>query len=887
MNPQSLSDDPNLLCVQPSALLRSRAEAARRRAASGALVAVELTLALAACAAPEPGIPDPLLAGRTARQEVERLLRAGGTTDSALAAAGAAASAPGEPPSAAASAAGTQFFQTPRAQLQAPNVANVAGSSGQVASSLQGESAELAVNFEQLPLPQFVQAVFGTMLKRGVSMDPQVAQRRDLINLRTARPQSPTELFELARAVLKSYQIAVQDIGGLIRVVPDGQSSAYLPEIRRGRALPEVPVSLRPVFYLAQLQYVTPPAVSTYVRNMFSGKVQLTDDAPRNAVLLSGQVEDVNAALAAIAVLDQPSMADRVSARIVPSFWAAEELTRRLNDVLQVEGYSVSTIAGNQAAINLLSVPPLNSIIVFARGETVLNHVLRWARDLDQPSTGRSTSGYFTYAVRNTDAADLAKTLQEIMGSTSSVSSGGQTSVTRTNRVVVNAATNTLIFQGSASDYQQYLGLLQELDRPAKTAMVSVTIAEVRLDETEQLGFEWLLKEFTRGGYRVNILNNTFGALGSTTALEGFSARINGPGGATDPRAVLQLLSSGNKVRVLSNPTVVARNGESATIQVGDDVPILTSQISNANTQTGGTTGGGVLQTIQYRTTGVILRVKPVIHSGGRIDLDIQQEVSTPARNQLGGTSSPTISTRRIETKMSLSDGNTVLLAGLMQRSHNDSATGIPYLKDVPVAGNLFKSSTESTVRTELVILVTPYIMADDFEAQALTQAFRNQFAWAAAAAPGSSLGTPRKAGDGAASPAPAASQPSPTAEREQPATQPPRPSSPRYQLPDRDPPARAEPQRPVSVAPSPQAPAQGFPATSGDPSATPGRPAAPASAPAATASRPASAASTARAASSAAATGPTAPISAPAGFRPVTDEQLKRELLDAVNRGR
>ncbi len=296
-------------------------------------------------------------------------------------------------------------------------------------------------------------------------------------------------------------------------------------------------------------------------------------------------------------------------------------------------------------------------------------------------------------------------------------------------RVVVNPSSNTLIIQGSPTEYQQWFGLLQELDRPPRSAMVSVTIAEVRLTDGEQLGFEWMLSEFKLGKLAVNL--STMGAFG-TAGIGGLAAAIIGTSGDITARAVLNALASTSRVRVLANPTVMARNGEAAMIQVGSEVPVVSSQQTTGGQRRvpGGDLQPNVLQTIQYRQTGVILKVRPVIHAGGRIDLDVEQEVSSASATKTGVSASPTISTRRISTKLSVVDGATVLLGGLMSETASNADTGVPLLKDIPYAGSLFKSSDNTRDRTELVMLITPYVIADEFEARAMSDAFRDQFMW-------------------------------------------------------------------------------------------------------------------------------------------------------------
>lgn len=614
--------------------------------------------------------------------------------------------------------ADARLFKTPA--MQPPAVSSTRANP--VRSNPAEPDIEASVALEQLPLPVFIDTVYATILKRNVSVDPSVATRKELVSLKSGKTLSATALAEAARAVLKNYGLAVTEFDNLVRVTPAGGNAGYLPELQRGRASPDVPQSLRPVFYMAELESVSPSNVTSWLKTLFGQRVNVQDDLTRQAVLLSGQTDDVSAALEAIQVLDQPLMRGRTSARIAPLFWSADELSRRLTEVLQAQGYTVGNNGTAQAPIILLPIGPLNSIVVFAASDNVLNNVLRWATDLDRPANGRGSAGYFTYPVRNMDAAELAKTLQEVMNPAAATPNSSSVK----SRVVVNAASNTLIIQGSPTEYQQWFGLLQELDRPARTALVSVTVAEVALDNTETLGFRWILDQFRVGGFNVDLSSLT-----NTGSTSGMVAKITSRNSANSTNVLLNALAAASKARILANPSILARNGETASIQVGQDVPIITQQ---QQATTGSSVPGGstpnVLQTIQYRNAGVILQVKPVIHAGGRIDLDVSQEVSAVVSTDLGVQTTPTFSSRKLTTKLSVADGTTVLLGGLMREDNTLSDSGIPLLKDVPIVGHLFKSSTDKRIRTELVVLVTPYVINDEFEARAITDAFRSKFSW-------------------------------------------------------------------------------------------------------------------------------------------------------------
>lgn len=783
----------------------------------------------------------------------------------------------------------TSFYKTPAAPKAGRTIAGRPAPTSQGPANDGSPPLDATISLENLPLPQFVNAVFATILKRNVSMDPQVLTRTNMVSLRTGKPQTAEQLSTAAKAVLRSYGVVVAEYDGLVRVTLDNAQSGVLPEIRRGRSSPDMPEALRPVFYMVEFEYTNATQASAWLRTLFPGKLTVTEDTPHNALLLSGQTDTITAALETIQLLDQPMMRSRRSVRVSPVFGSADDMSKRLTDMLSAEGYFVGQSPASQAPLLIIPVPPINSVIMFAADEELLNHALRWARELDQPNQARAKAGgYITYFVRNTDAADLAKTLNEVMGGgaaaaaapAGAVGTAGAAPVARSSgKVVVNAAANSLIIQGSASEFQDLRSLLEELDRPARSALVMATVAEVYLDNSETFNFNWLLKQFSSHGYNYNVGTTNGSALGR--AASNFSVLLSGPAG--DPRAAFSALASDNKVRILSNPSIMARSGETATIQVGTQVPIITSQVSNAST---GIVSGssGILQTVQYVQTGVILRVKPVVHAGGRIDLEVSQEVSSAGANTNGGTTSPIISNKKLETKLSVSDGNTILLGGLISEENNASKSGIPWAKDIPLVGGLFQTNNvSSTTRTELVIMLTSYVIEDDFDARSITDAFRAQFSWGANMPSPEMRATAEKQAqqdatwDANDSPfvadteptdhTPTQTSPQPTPARIKPAKPAPTVAAPirrsqPYVLPEQD--ANSSPKAGVApkVAPSVEsnvAPLQ-HPTTAQSP----------APAPSPLPSKPIMVNSA-----------PASAIQIPAGLKPVTDEKLKQELLE------
>ncbi len=644
----------------------------------------------------------------------------------------------------------------------APSKAPAAAASS---APVQNPPPGVSLNFDQMTLPGFIQLVYGEILRKNVQIDPKVAERKDLVTLRSGGVQSPEEIEKVVKQVLLTYGLAVVEAGGLVRVIPDSANMGYLPEIRRGSALPDSPAQLRPQFYLIELKNVRQSEVTSWIKTMFGERLKVIEDPGRNAIVLGGAPDTLRSAMDAIAVLDQPTLAGRKSLRIAPQFWSAEDLAKRLYDMLTAEGYTVQPVgqamsAGMRYPVILMPVPAVNEVYAFAAASEVLDHVQAWAQTLDQPSGRGMGRNFFVYAAQNVDASSLAKTVTQLLGggrglaggtgtststntstSTGSASGGsGRTTGTNTGTtsagssgsagtsyapgVVVDQATNTLIFQGNAEDYPQIRSLLATLDRPAKQVLIEVTVAELQLTGSWALGVEWAFSSALKNGNTSS--GGTVGGLSLGTS--GFTYQLLGS--ASQVRAAFNAVASDNRATILSSPRIMARNGELASIEVGQEVPIITSQQTSLAAAT--TTQTGVLQTVEYRTTGVILKVKPVVHSSEQVELEVTQEVSAAESTTTGVNNSPTFSTRKVATSLSLKNGDTVMLGGLISGNTSTGDSGVPILKDIPLLGNLFRTTNASKDRTEVIVLITPYVINDDFDAHAVTDAFRKQLGnWA------------------------------------------------------------------------------------------------------------------------------------------------------------
>jgi general secretion pathway protein D len=237
---------------------------------------------------------------------------------------------------------------------------------------------------------------------------------------------------------------------------------------------------------------------------------------------------------------------------------------------------------------------------------------------------------------------------------------------------------------------------------------VEVILAEISLNDSEKSGVEWLMNAGL-GDYDLDF--GTIDALGLSNG--GFNLSVSSPAGV---KAVVNLMYSNSQSTIRSRPRLMVKSGGQASIDVGDEVPIVTQ--SSQGTQD---PNAPLVQTISYRNTGVLLEIKPTVHASGFIDIDVSQELSEAVNTTSSSIDSPTITNRRMVTTVTLRDGGAVLLGGLISSTQGEGETGVPILGQLPGIGNLFKSKTAEAKRTELMIMIIPYVLNSPEEAETLT----------------------------------------------------------------------------------------------------------------------------------------------------------------------
>jgi len=303
-------------------------------------------------------------------------------------------------------------------------------------------------------------------------------------------------------------------------------------------------------------------------------------------------------------------------------------------------------------------------------------------------------------------------------------------------RIVADEVTNSLIVLATRRDYQLILDVVRKIDVVPRQVLLEVMIVEINLNDTLQFGVAFALAEgqlntaIPFGNQDTPIFKNRSGGVNrgahSLGGLLGTATRTPRKGAfavITDKEnfnIFINALQQQTSVKLLSAPHIIAADNREAHILVGESIPILTSTASNVLTS--GT--AATINSVQYRDTGKILTVLPQVNSKGLVNLQVRQEVSSVGSQSFGQTNSPSFVTREAETTLVVQDGDTVLIGGIIDDELRGGRGGIPYLMQIPVLGHFFRDDTDDTLRRELIITITPYVIRDREEAAGVTEDF-------------------------------------------------------------------------------------------------------------------------------------------------------------------
>lgn len=574
-------------------------------------------------------------------------------------------------------------------------------------SDFVNESGErtVSLNLVNVDIESAAAAILGELLQVNYVIDPGV---QGTVNIRSSQPVTRTTAIEVFELALKQNNAVLIRRGEIFAIAPLTADLAIAPSTARD-VLPGYTLRVIPLRNIGAQEMAV-------ILQPFAGAGIVGIDAQRNILVLAGTSVDQQSWAQTIQSFDVDWLANR-SVGIFPiNGRSAQSIVTGLERV-------VETDESFEPLVVFEVIPENNSILAVAKTPRALENVAVWINRLTRESS--NDAQVYSYDMKYAQSAVIAPTLSQILGVSVETTSeepevieasaeffGNQGTLNAT-RIVASEPTNTLLIHATPDEYQRVLGILHRLDVPQRQVLVEATIVEVSLNEDLRYGVQYFLED---GG---GILGLSSGdSVNISPEFPGFSLSLGG----NPANAVIDALDSVTSINVISSPNLMILNNESARLVVGDQVPtsVRTAQdASSGDDQV-------FVSTVEYRDTGVIFEVTPRINSSGSVILNIAQEVSLVGETD-PGTGNPIISQRLINSSVSVDSGETIVLGGLFSDRRTRGNGGIPFLKDLPVAGNLFGNTTRGRAQTELLVLITPRIVNNQMDARRVTQQLRER----------------------------------------------------------------------------------------------------------------------------------------------------------------
>ncbi|PCH94197.1 MAG: general secretion pathway protein GspD [Gammaproteobacteria bacterium] len=601
-------------------------------------------------------------------------------------------------------------------------------------SSAFSSKASLTVSVNEMPTSDFLHYAFGDLLNINYIIDKNVNQADQTITLNIKEQISPQRLMQLTTELLIAQGIEIKyndDLYFVHRLENNKKGQQVVTAI--GRELSSVPRTAREILQIVPLKFGIKISIERTLRQLVG--VKITPDFDQSALFLQGKREDILRALEFIHLLDAPANRGKHIGLIPLTYINSDEFTKQITLLLESEGIPVSTNNAQKKNLILVPIAQIGAIAVFSTEQSMLNRVRFWAKTIDQPLKSL-TKQYFMYHPQYARASDLGESLSALLGGTGSSKNNNRTKTqtntsanTRNNTanvtgaapsakrslgvsnenitLVVDERANAIIFYTSGNEYQALLPLIRKLDVLPRQVMLDITIAEVTLTDEFQYGVEWALKsgDATLG---------TKGAFG-VEGIGGFNFNLTGVDGELNA----SFFETNNLVKVLSNPTLLVRDGVTANINVGSDISVIgqtTEDPINGDRQT---------TKSDYRKTGVDITVTPTINAQGIVIMEIDQKISNSVPESSGSGGNPDIFERSISTEVVAQSGQTIILGGLISENISEGSRKTPWMADIPLIGYLFKAGGDNITRTELIMLITPRVIDRTDQWNDLTESFQ------------------------------------------------------------------------------------------------------------------------------------------------------------------
>jgi general secretion pathway protein D len=623
------------------------------------------------------------------------------------------------------------------------------------------ERGNITLNFENTNLREVVKVILGDLLNANYNIDPGV---QGAVTLQTSEPMSRGELIPTLELLLRMNDAALVSQNGLYNIVPRDNAM-------RGMLAPQLGNSGQPLprgysVRIVHLSYIAAEEMQKILEPFTSAGNVVRVDSVRNLLILAGGGPELTRLLETVRIFDVDWLKGMSVALFTPDFVDAATLSTELKAVFGEGGQS--PLSG---VIQFTTLERLNALLVITPRPQYLEKVAEWVERLDRDSGGVGQR-LFVYRVQNGRAADLAAVLGEVfqrsggaavvappelapgleameIASPQPAAEAVESVLTAAEgaaavpaafapgppagsdglaigkgeaiRIIADEINNALVILATSQQHKHVVAALRRLDVSPQQVLIEATIAEITLKGNLKYGMEWFFTNQLGDKSGQGLLDLSATGAGIGANIPGFSYSIIDKAGAV--RAVLNALASDSRLNVISSPSLMVLNNQTANIDVGEEVPVVTQQ-----QQSTVGTASPIVNSIEYRNTGVLLSVTPRVNSGGMVVMDVEQEVSQVVEESTDTTTlTPTISKRSITTSVAVQSGQTVVLGGLIREQKVQTRSGIPGLYNMPIIGPLFGATIDDQMRTELVVLITPRAVRNAADAAQVTDEFRSK----------------------------------------------------------------------------------------------------------------------------------------------------------------
>jgi general secretion pathway protein D len=608
---------------------------------------------------------------------------------------------------------------------------------------------DITLNFINTDVKDVAKAILGDYLKLNYEIAPNVA---GTITIQTSQPISKDEILPVLDRSLRLNNMVLVHANNIYHIVAltDAvhQAGGVIAAGSREAAGFGVEV--------VTLHYVSVAEMRKLLEPIAPSQAIVQADTSRNVLVIQGTKAERDTLIEDIRLFDADWLQGMSFALYTPHYTDDQELARELSEVI---GGLNSPIGG---VVRLVPIDRLNAVLAISPQPRYLDQLKSWIARFDKPGEG-SKKQIYIYDVQHGRATDLAGTLiaalstgmstQKTFQHTSTsaqpeatlpslaatpmsaspaasaaatplqpVALEGSEAVSGTANtplgsisITADVTNNALVIIATPQQYNSLEKALVKLDTAPLQVLLEAAIAEVTLTKDLSFGIQYALRS-ANGQQTAIFSSSNMGTIAPT--FPGFSYTFTG----TNIQVILNELSGVTKVEVLSSPSLLVLNNQSATLQVGDQVPVVTAQAISTVTS-----GAPLVNSVQYENTGVILNVTPRVNRSGEVMMDISQEVSDVTNTTTSDIDSPTIEERKVTSTVAVQDGQTVALGGLITRNTSHGTSGLPFLQEIPVLGSLFGTTTDHADKTELVVLITPHVVDNLQKAQAITAELRRK----------------------------------------------------------------------------------------------------------------------------------------------------------------